>query len=352
MTLQRPDLSCTDGTEARPGACAGSDRDAGTDSAVRATARSLSGLDVPAPDAAVVSPTSTTDGDLVVADEPREDVEVSAAEIIAAIAEGRVPRGRHRGARPERRRRASGPARLRRPSLYLAAALVGASGVGLLTAGGDPAAQADTETAGRAVSVAEALGLQAAPSRAAIETDAVGQLQQMVASRAQREIAQEAAVQVQAAADQAALDAQAAAEAAAAEAARPAAVPPIQGARLTSSFGSRWGTQHGGADLAAPMLTPEYAAMDGVVLRAGPASGFGQAVYIQHENGDVTVYGHMEKILVSAGQVVQAGETIALVGSRGQSTGPHLHFEVRAGGIDGEKIDPLAWLAERGVVMG
>src|SRR4051812_5467618 len=100
------------------------------------------------------------------------------------------------------------------------------------------------------------------------------------------------------------------------------------------------------------MQTPEYAAMDGVVLEAGPASGFGLAVYIQHQNGDVTVYGHMDSILVQAGQVVRAGDTIALLGNRGQSTGPHLHFEVHAGGLDGEKIDPspgcgpTAWRSE------
>ncbi len=140
-----------------------------------------------------------------------------------------------------------------------------------------------------------------------------------------------------------------AAAAAAAEAARPKAVLPVTGARLTSGFGSRWGTLHAGIDLAAPMMTPEYAAMDGIVLEAGPASGFGNAVYIQHENGDVTVYGHMEQILVTAGQVVKAGETIALLGNRGQSTGPHLHFEVHVGGIDGTKIDPIPWLRERGV---
>jgi murein DD-endopeptidase MepM/ murein hydrolase activator NlpD len=114
----------------------------------------------------------------------------------------------------------------------------------------------------------------------------------------------------------------------------------------------RWGTLHAGIDLAAPMMTPEYAAMDGVVLEAGPASGFGNAVYIQHENGDVTVYGHMEQILVTAGQVVKAGDTIALLGNRGQSTGPHLHFEVHVGGINGTKIDPIPWLAERGIHVG
>ena len=90
------------------------------------------------------------------------------------------------------------------------------------------------------------------------------------------------------------------------------------------------------------MHTPEYAAGDGVVLRAGAASGFGLAVYILHDNGDVTVYGHMDKILVEPGQYVEAGETIALLGNRGQSTGPHLHFEVHQGGEDGKRIDPVA----------
>jgi murein DD-endopeptidase MepM/ murein hydrolase activator NlpD len=66
----------------------------------------------------------------------------------------------------------------------------------------------------------------------------------------------------------------------------------------------------------------------------------------------VTVYGHMEQILVQPGQVVRAGDTIALLGNRGQSTGPHLHFEVHAGGLDGPKVDPLPWLRDRGVAIG
>ena len=91
--------------------------------------------------------------------------------------------------------------------------------------------------------------------------------------------------------------------------------------------------------------------MDGVVLEAGPASGFGLAVYIQHENGDVTVYGHMDQILVQAGQVVKAGDMIALLGNRGQSTGPHLHFEVHVGGHQRPEDRPAAWLRERGVAI-
>lgn len=123
----------------------------------------------------------------------------------------------------------------------------------------------------------------------------------------------------------------------------------MNGARLTSGFGARWGTVHAGIDLAAPMRTPEHAVMDGVVLEAGPAGGYGLVVSIRHDSGDVTVYGHMDEILVEPGQVVRAGDTIALLGNRGQSTGPHLHFEVRLGGLQGRAVDPLPWLRERGV---
>jgi len=232
------------------------------------------------------------------------------------------------------------PAIGRRPGLYLAAALVSALAVGSI-ATDDPTAQA-TDTMGRSVSVAEELGVEAAPSAAITDTDAAQVLGELAVSRNARDADQAAAAQAQAEADRLAAEA-------AAEAARPKAVLPVQGARLTSQFGARWGTLHAGIDLAAPMQTPEYAAMDGVVLEAGPASGYGLAVYIQHENGDVTVYGHMDSILVEVGQVVRAGDTIALLGNRGQSTGPHLHFEVHVGGINGEKIDPLPWLRDRGV---
>ena len=239
------------------------------------------------------------------------------------------------------------PASRRRPALYLAAALIGALGVSLTTGEAQPA-QAETATVSHSVSVAEELGieLEAQPIEEITPEAATARLGQLAASRTERDEDQAQAAIVQEQADR---EAEEAAAAAAAEAARPKAVLPVTGARLTSGFGPRWGTLHGGIDLAAPMMTPEYAAMDGIVLEAGPASGYGNAVYIQHENGDVTVYGHMEQILVTAGQVVKAGETIALLGNRGQSTGPHLHFEVHVGGIDGTKIDPIPWLRERGV---
>jgi len=263
------------------------------------------------------------DVDALVAEECHADL--APAAVVAAVASGRA---RHR--RPS--------TRARRPAMYLAAAFIGAAGF-VLTAAGDNtgAAQADEP-----VSVAEELGLVQAGQPVRTEDQATAELQQMVASRAVREDAQAAAAQQQAEVDQAAV-------AAAAEAARPRAVLPVQGASLSSGFGYRWGTLHAGMDFAAPLGTPEYAAMDGVVVQAGAASGFGLAVYIQHENGDVTVYGHMQQILVVEGQTVRAGDTIALLGNRGQSTGPHLHFEVHLGGIDGERVDPLPWLRDHGV---
>ncbi|SFP58179.1 Murein DD-endopeptidase MepM and murein hydrolase activator NlpD, contain LysM domain [Geodermatophilus dictyosporus] len=239
----------------------------------------------------------------------------------------------------------------RRAACYLAAALVGAMGLGASTAG-DGVAQADgPEPVSHSVSVAEELGIAggdpSADARAAtIRSDAAVLLGEVTASRNAREAEEAAAAEAQAEADRVAAEA---AAAAAAEAARPRTVLPVDGARLTSGFGARWGSVHAGIDLAAPMLTPEYAAADGVVLEAGPASGYGNVVYIQHDNGDVTVYGHMEEILVQPGQLVRAGDTIALLGNRGQSTGPHLHFEVVLGGLGGEKVDPVPWLRDRGV---
>ena len=284
---------------------------------------------------------------------PEEVVAAVAAGALSVASGGRSagpvsaapPAGARRGATAKHRRPST---RTRRPAGYLAAALIGAAGIAVITSG-DQGHVARAAGADELVSVAEELGLVQARQPTISGDEAAERLQDMVASRAQREDEQAAAAQVQADADRVALQAVADAAAAAAEAARPKAVLPVQGARLSSGFGYRWGTLHAGIDFAAPLGTPEYAAMDGVVVRAGAASGFGLAVYIQHENGDVTVYGHMQEILVAEGQTVRAGDTIALLGNRGQSTGPHLHFEVHIGGLDGEKVDPLPWLRDRGV---
>jgi murein DD-endopeptidase MepM/ murein hydrolase activator NlpD len=90
--------------------------------------------------------------------------------------------------------------------------------------------------------------------------------------------------------------------------------------------------------------------MDGVVVEAWPASGFGLWIKIEHLDGTTTVYGHIISFSVRKGQQVKAGEVTAEVGNRGVSTGPHLHFEVWD--PDGPKMDPLAWLRYRGADIG
>jgi len=140
-------------------------------------------------------------------------------------------------------------------------------------------------------------------------------------------------------------------ELAASRAARePQTVLPSSG-RLTTCFCMRWGSMHYGIDLAAPLGTPIYSATDGVVLRAGHATGFGNAVYIQDADGNVHVYGHMRYYDVEAGDLVHAGDQIAKIGNEGQSTGPHLHYQIHRGSMNGRPIDPQEFLAERGVVI-
>lgn len=118
---------------------------------------------------------------------------------------------------------------------------------------------------------------------------------------------------------------------------------------FTSPFASRWGSFHGGIDMAAPLGTPIHAVTDGVVIAAEPASGYGHWVQVKAADGTVTMYGHMSSsgVLVQKGQQVTAGDVIALVGNEGFSTGPHLHFEVWKDGTS--KIDPAVWLARHGI---
>jgi murein DD-endopeptidase MepM/ murein hydrolase activator NlpD len=117
--------------------------------------------------------------------------------------------------------------------------------------------------------------------------------------------------------------------------------------RVTSGFGSRWGTRHGGLDIAAPIGTPIRVPFAGTVVDSGPASGFGLWVRVRHGDGTVTTYGHVNRSFVAKGQQVKAGQRIAEVGNRGHSTGPHLHIEVTTAA--GTKINPKPWLDGHGV---
>lgn len=125
-----------------------------------------------------------------------------------------------------------------------------------------------------------------------------------------------------------------------------AVVKPAEGT-LTSGFGPRWGTMHNGIDIANVQNTPIHAIMSGTVIDAGPASGYGQWIRIRHDDGATTVYGHMETLAVAVGERISAGQYIAGMGNRGQSTGTHLHFEIHPSGSG--PIDPQPWFAERGI---
>ncbi|MGZ4763611.1 MAG: M23 family metallopeptidase [Ilumatobacteraceae bacterium] len=130
---------------------------------------------------------------------------------------------------------------------------------------------------------------------------------------------------------------------------RPLFVMPTKGV-FTSGFGYRWGVLHGGIDIANSIGTPIVAAADGVVIDVGPTAGYGAWVKLRHADGTVTLYGHVNTWTVSVGQRVWAGDQIATIGNRGNSTGPHCHFEVLLNGTN--RIDPVGWLAQRGLSPG
>ena len=126
----------------------------------------------------------------------------------------------------------------------------------------------------------------------------------------------------------------------------PGALPPLAlptHGRISSAFGARKDpfthteAEHRGIDVAAAEGAPIRAPLDGVVVRAGPRGGYGNAVEIDHGNGLVTLYGHASEVGVAPGDRVLAGQQIARVGQTGRATGPHLHFEVRVGG---RPVDP------------
>lgn len=110
---------------------------------------------------------------------------------------------------------------------------------------------------------------------------------------------------------------------------------------INSYYGYRWGGFHTGIDLAGSTGDPYVAAAAGKVVSAGWGGGYGNCIIIDHGNGIMTRYAHSSKLLVSVGQSVSKGQTIGLVGSTGNATGPHLHFEVI---INGDTVNPLNYL--------
>jgi len=127
----------------------------------------------------------------------------------------------------------------------------------------------------------------------------------------------------------------------------PTYMKPVMGGVLSSGFGGRnapargASTNHKGVDWSVPTGTAVYASCAGIVSKAGWGSGYGYVVYIEHQDGRQTRYGHLSKVQVEVGQEVGQGEQIALSGSTGNVTGPHLHFEILIGGT---QVNPLDYL--------
>ncbi|MDQ6882719.1 MAG: M23 family metallopeptidase [Candidatus Dormibacteraeota bacterium] len=133
--------------------------------------------------------------------------------------------------------------------------------------------------------------------------------------------------------------------------------PPVRTATLTQAFGCTpleiepWSGEcpshhfHSGVDLAAPMDTPVYAAHAGTVMVDRQRGGYGLYLVLRRDGRMSTLYGHLDLPLVRTGEQVAPGQLIALMGSSGNSTGPHLHFEVRLGGVP---VDPVPLLPALG----
>ncbi len=130
---------------------------------------------------------------------------------------------------------------------------------------------------------------------------------------------------------------------------------PLDGARITSSFGMRmhpilgFTRMHAGIDFGAPVGTPVFAAGDGVVEKAQWAGGYGRWLQIRHNGQYETGYGHLSGWAVKPGQHVHQGQVVAYVGSTGLSTGPHLHYEIIVGG---KKVNPSGLKVPSGTVLG
>ncbi|MFF4805950.1 M23 family metallopeptidase [Streptomyces sp. NPDC001351] len=181
------------------------------------------------------------------------------------------------------------------------------------------------------------------------------------AVKAQAAAQAKAAASAKKAAQTAAAKKAAAEKAAKAAAARKAAswMHPVKKYRLSASFnqaGSMWQSTHSGQDFAVPSGTDVVAAHGGTVVKAGgngagDGPAYGNAIVIRHGNGTYSQYAHLSRIDVRVGQVVATGQHIARSGNTGNSSGPHLHFEIRRTANYGSAVDPVAFLRSKGVTV-
>ncbi|MFI6941144.1 M23 family metallopeptidase [Streptomyces sp. NPDC050418] len=134
---------------------------------------------------------------------------------------------------------------------------------------------------------------------------------------------------------------------------------PVKKYTLSASYaqaGGMWAHKHSGQDFAVPIGTPVDAVHAGTVVKAGPngagdGPAYGNAVVIKHANGKYSQYAHLSKVQVKPGQQVKTGQQIALSGNTGNSSGPHLHFEIRTTPNYGSAINPVAYLRSLGVTV-
>ncbi|MFE7861407.1 M23 family metallopeptidase, partial [Streptomyces sp. NPDC057403] len=136
-------------------------------------------------------------------------------------------------------------------------------------------------------------------------------------------------------------------------------VHPVRKYTLSAKFaqaGGMWQSTHSGQDFAVNSGTDVVAAHGGTVVKAGPngagdGPAYGNAIVIRHGNGTYSQYAHLSRIDVRVGQVVRTGQHIARSGNTGNSSGPHLHFEIRRTANYGSAIDPVAFLRAQGLSL-
>ncbi|CAL9530256.1 MULTISPECIES: M23 family metallopeptidase [Streptomyces] len=212
--------------------------------------------------------------------------------------------------------------------------------------------------AGLGVSVALGAGVaSAADTTAASGAASAVQAQAAAQAKAAKAEAVKAEKAAQAAAAKKAAEKKAAAKKAAAKKAKPSWVDPVKKYKLSASFaqnGGMWQSTHSGQDYAVPSGTQVVAAHGGTVVKAGgngagDGPAYGNAVVIKHGNGTYSQYAHLSKVNVRIGQVVKTGQEIARSGNTGNSSGPHLHFEIRTTPNYGSAVDPVKFLRAKGV---
>ncbi|MFB6849757.1 M23 family metallopeptidase [Streptomyces sp. NPDC056373] len=211
--------------------------------------------------------------------------------------------------------------------------------------------------AGLGVSVALGAGVASAADTTAA-SGAASAVQAQAAAQAKVAKAEAAKAEKAAAAKKAA-EKKAAAKKAAAKKAKPSWIDPVKKYTLSASFaqnGGMWAHKHSGQDFAVPSGTQVLAAHGGTVVKAGgngagDGPAYGNAIVIKHGNGTYSQYAHLSKVEVRVGQIVKTGQEIARSGNTGNSSGPHLHFEIRTTPNYGSAVDPVKFLRAKGVTV-